>query len=758
MPLGQLEDTNEQPMMRPKSKLKQSDLEDYLSEMRHEPEWREKADKCIAYYDGEQRDTRTLKLLQERGLPILVRNEIAPAIDILLGMEAKNKTRSKIVSDSKDSEAEEVARALTSEVIKVERITRTGRACSDAYAEQLKAGLSWVEVAEEDNKFLGPDRVQNINRNEIYWDWRSKRHDLMDCRYLIRRRFVDKDIAIGFFPKQKDLIEHSMNDWANWDAWENSVHHGYLAECYDLENSRTSMPRDEWVSTDRKRICLYETWYRVFENILVFIDQRGIVREFDKKNLAHQTIVSSGMAELSKSLTSKVRIAWWIGPHLVSDEPSPYNHNFYPYVPFWGFRDDKHKMPYSLVSRMLSPQDEINARSSKLMDILSSKRTTMDSDALDLKYNNIAKVRTQVASANSFVVLNPNRKNIDGFKVETDITLSDRQFELMQSASAAIKEISNINTAMQGQSSGNNQSGIAVNSLIEQGNIGAAELSDNFRYGRTLVSELILASVKKRIGKKPTTIQIGGDNDLKEQEEDQQIHLNQPTTDENGMNYISNSVFHSRTEVEIEEIPSHQSVKQQQFMDMLEFIKNLPPEVAMAVAPYLALTSDLEYKKEIFEILKNMAGQGDPADQTSEQQQQQAMEKAMEELALRKEEALVSKEEANAKKLQTESVTNKVEATYSAVQSAGALAQVPELIPTADSILKSAGFEDENEYPVAQVEQPVNMTDGNIPPETALPVDAIQGNTNTSPMFPDRPSSPVEGMDTGIETQTIKDN
>ena len=754
MALGIYEEDDE-PLMRPKSKLKQSDLESFLDEMRVEPEWREKADKCIAYYDGEQRDTRTLKLLQERGLPVLVRNEIAPAIDILLGMEAKNKTRSKIVSDSKEGEAEDVARALTSEVIKVERVTRTGRACSDAYAEQLKAGMSWVEVAEEDNKFLGPDRVQHINRNEIYWDWRSKRPDLMDARYLIRRRFVDTDIAIGLFPKHKDLIKHSIADWANWDAWENSVHQGYLADCYDLEHSRTTIPRDEWVSTDRKRICLYETWYRVFENILVFTDQRGIVREYDKKNLAHQTIVASGAAELSKSLTSKIRIAWWIGPHLISDEPSPYNHNFYPYVPFWGFRDDKHNMPYALTFRMISPQDEINARASKLMDILSSKRVTMDADAIDLKYNNIAKVRTQVASANSFVVLNPNRRNIDGFKVETDITLSDRQFELMQSASNAIKEISGINTAMQGQSSGNNQSGIAVNSLIEQGNIGAAELNDNFRYGRTLVSELILASVKKRIGKKPTNILIASEDEGKENEN---IALNQPTTDEQGMNYISNSVMHNRTLVEIEEIPSHQSVKQQQFMDLLEFTQNLPPEVAMAVAPYLALTSDLEYKKEIAEVLRNMSGQGDPDDQTDEQQQAAAMQKAMEELQMRMEEAKVAKEEATAKKIQSETVTNKVESTYSAVQSAGALAQVPELIPTADSILQSAGFEDENEFPVAQVEQPVNMTDGIIPPETALPVGENTGNANSSPMFPDRVVSPEEGMNTGIETQTIEDN
>ena len=751
-------DNNESSMMRPKGKLSQSDLEEFLSEMRHEPEWRDLADKAQRYYDGEQRDSRTLITLKERGLPVLVRNEIAPAIDILLGMEAKNKTRTKIVSDSKEGEAEEVARGLTSEVIKLERQTRSGRACSDAYGSQVKSGLGWVEVANEDNKFLGDMRVQEVHRKEIYWDWRSKRPDLMDARYLIRRQFIDKDITIGMFPKNKELIEHTLSSWANWDAWETSINHAYLSGCYDLEHNRTTIPQDEWISTDRKRICVYEVWYRVYENILVFTDQSGITREFNKKDLRHVALVGSNLVTLEKSLTSKVRIAWWIGPHLISDEHSPYNHNFYPYVPFWGFTDDKHGMPYGLTKRMMSPQDEINARLSKLMDILSSKRVVMDKDALAIKFNNIAKVRQQVAGSNSFIVLDENRKNLDGFKVETDIPLSDRQFELMNSASNAIKQISGINTAMQGQGQGNNQSGIAVNALIEQGNTGTAELNDNQRYGRTLVSELLLASVKQKIGKNPHSVTI--DNSEKDEKEET-INLNQSVTDENGMQYISNSVFQSRTEVELEEIPSHQSVKQQQFMDMMNFAKTLPPEMAAAVSPYLALTSDLEYKKEIAKVLRNMSGQGDPNDQSSEQQDAAAMQKQMEELAMRKEEALVAKEEATADKIKSETVNNRVESTYSAVQSAGSLAQVPELIPTADSILQSAGFEDQNSFPVATVDQQVQMTDGNIPQQQqALPEgnNLTTGQANTSPMFPPVADTAANGINEGIETQSIEDN
>jgi len=739
-------------LSKPKSKLSQEKLELFLSEMRHEWNWRDRANRCCAYYDGEQRDSKSLHTLQSRGLPILVRNEIAPAIDVLLGMEAKNKTRTKVVADSRDENKENVAKALTSEMIKTERVTRTARACSDAYAEMLKSGLSWVEVANEDDKFRGDIAVNNVNRKEIYWDWRAKRPDLLDARYLIRRQFIDKDTATAMFPEHKELIDNMIANWSNWDAWETSLNHQYLAGCYDLEHSRTTMPQDEWISTDRKRVCIYEVWYRTVQNTTVFTDPNGIVQEFDKNNLAHATLVAAGIVELQKSRSSNVRITWYIGPHQISDEPTPYNHKFFPYVPFWGFRDDEHQMPASLVARMLSPQDEINARLSKLMDLLSSKRVIADSDAFDLRYNNMAKVREQVASANSFILTNPDRKKDAGINIQTDITLADRQYEMLNSASQALKEIAGINTAMQGQATQSNQSGIAVNSLIEQGNIATAELNDNFRYSRTMVSELILASIKAKLSNKEQSITIKNDDIATE---DETVILNQQAIDDVGQPYIANSIMQSRTEVEIEEIPAHQSVKQQQFLDLMDFTKKLPPEMAMTVAPYLVLTSDLEYKKEIYEALKQGAGGGDE-EMTPEQQEAMEKQKQLDDLMMRKEEALVAKEEAMADKLRAETVSTSIGSTYEAVQSAGALSMQPELIPVADSILKSSGFEDQNEFPIATVQNQVRMTDGQVPQQ--MQEDELPISNNTSPMYPDVMPSAGEGLNTGIETHRIEDN
>lgn len=113
-------------------------------------------------------------------------------------------------------------------------------------------------------------------------------------------------------------------------------------------------------------------------------------------------------------------------------------------------------------------------------------------------------------------------------------------------------------------------------------------------------------------------------------------------------------------------------------------------------------------------------------------------------------------------KIKAETVTKNIESEFSSVQAAGSLAMQPELIPTADSLLQSAGFEDQNEFPIAQVDQQlpaqVDMVDDALPPEAdRMPLpEGVE--MNTSPNSPPVMSNPGEGMQEGIETQATEDN
>ena len=97
-------------------------------------------------------------------------------------------------------------------------------------------------------------------------------------------------------------------------------------------------------------------------------------------------------------------------------------------------------------------------------------------------------------------------------------------------------------------------------------------------------------------------------------------------------------------------------------------------------------------------------------------------------------------------------VETNVKSTYSAMQSGQAIASMPPIVPIADSVLASAGFEDRDGAPVA------------VQPGQAVPlptryshqvrenIDGIPTQPNTDPLTPTPAASPAEGFQGGIET------
>ena len=76
--------------------------------------------------------------------------------------------------------------------------------------------------------------------------------------------------------------------------------------------------------------------------------------------------IYQGIARVEHANISKVRRSYWLGPHCLFDGPTPYSHHYFPYVPFWGAREDNTNIPYGFVRRMKFSQDSINSGISKL--------------------------------------------------------------------------------------------------------------------------------------------------------------------------------------------------------------------------------------------------------------------------------------------------------------------------------------------------------------------------------------------------------
>ena len=579
-----------------------------VEDIRDQPEWRKEADKAADYYDGNQLDAETLSMLEERGMAPLITNLIKPNIDLVLGLEAKTRSDWRVIADTE--EYQDVAEALSQRLHEVERETRADRACSDAYAGMVKTGVGWVEVSRESDPFKYPYRVNSIHRREMYWDWLAKDPDLSDARYIIRKRWFDYDVVALHFPKQKKLLEASRGRWdGNW--LEIASEDPELANAFDQERG-SGLADYEWQNADRQRICLFEVWYKApIHGVVLRIQDRTI--EFDPKNDAHRAAVEMGLTQPIKAVYQQQRLAIWAGPHRLYDGKAHTKRP--PYVPFWGFKEDLTGVPYGLIRNMISPQDEINARRRKLMNLLSSKRIIADSDALDTRVNSFRDVADEVARPDSIIVLNPNRRNANAFLFESDLNLSNQQFEIMKDAEAGIQNVTGIHNAMMGSDS-QAKSGLAINSLVEQGTTTLAELSDNYRYSRRMVGEMLVDMIREDM-REPMQIIVG------EGKRKRPIQLNVPVQNpETGMPELMNDVGRSQVKVALEDVPSTPSYRAQQMTMLTQVIQAMPPEAQAIMAPAFVELSELPNRQELADQMRQMMGiQSGEEEQDPEKQQ-----------------------------------------------------------------------------------------------------------------------------------------
>jgi len=606
------------------SALPRAQVETFLNEIKHQPHWRREADCAADYYDGNQLSPETVEKLKDRGQPPLVANLIKPTIDTVLGMEAKTRSDWRVRPEDDEECSDDLAEALSVKLKHAEIESRADRAISDAYAAQCKAGLGWVEVAREHDPFKCPYRVHYVHRREIFWDWRAEQPDLTDARYLVRRRWLEMDHAIALMPQYASLFRMTTGGWAGFDPLVEQD--TQLVQSWEIERD-TRITATDWRDIQRMRICLYEIWYRKWVRGYIMTLPNGTVMEVDFNNPRHNEAIVSGIAKVKQATFQKVRLAWYTGPHFLYDVPSPYKHNQFPYVPFFGYREDLTNVPYGLIRSMISPQDEVNARKSKMLWSLNSRRVVTDADAV-LDHNRAA---SEVARSDAYIILNANRKPTSQFRVDTGGELASQQFQVLQESKQEIAEASGIHKSMQGQTSGAT-SGLAINSLVEQGLNTLAEINDNFRYSRRLVGEMLFDLVKQNLMQGPARVTIGEGKNKKV------IQLNQQAIDEQtGQPTVMNDVARVKAKVVLDDVPSSPTYRMQQLQMLTEITKSLPPQLQGFVVDFVIEATDMPGRHALADRLRAAVGIQDPEQQAAAQQaqaQQAQDQKAMQDKLL----------------------------------------------------------------------------------------------------------------------------
>lgn len=711
-------------------------------EIQYQPNWRAVADKEMDYADGNQLDGELVQRQKALGIPPAIENLIGPALLSVQGFEAKSRTDWRVTPDG-ETEGQEVADALNYKLNQAERHSKADNACTDAFRSQIGAGLGWVEVSRESDPFKYPYRCAAVHRNELHWDMKAREPDLSDARYMVRKRWMPHSRAALAFPKQKELIEQSAGRWTGFmeAVREDGEASTGLSKAWDDERG-WSVEEQMWYDPATKHVCLFECWYRTWQEVLVLKSPDGRVVEYDKKNEAHNYALATGTTKATKAVISKVRRSYWLGPHRLDDGPSPYSHPHFPYVPFWCFKEDRTGVPFGFIRGMMYQQDALNSGTSKMRWGMSSVRTERTKGAVAMTDTNF---RTMVARVDADIVLDAEHMARPGakFEVHRDFAMNEQQYKMINDARAAIERVSAITSGFAGKQ-GTATSGKQEDTQVEQSNQTLASVMDSFKRGRAMIGDMLLSFIMEDIGKEPASVTIEGDA----VSEARIIELNQPKRDEEaGYEYLSNDVSRTRLKVALEDVPSTSSFRGQQLNAMAEAVKSLPAEYQAAALPFMVSLMDIPNKKDVIAALKEVKQQ-----QTPEQIQQQieqgikdGVTKAGLDIKAKELELKYSPDKLQAEiaRIVSETVESGIRASFSAMQAAQVIATTPQTAPIADLLMKSAGY---------QAPTPEGV-DPNYPmpamPASDAPMPEVRENTSPQlPPVPQQPASPMQGIET----------
>lgn len=595
------------------------ELSNLMGDIDAQPDWRTPANKCCQYYDSEQLPPEIKAKLREMGQPELVYNLIKPVVNGVLGMEARTRSDLVITADDPNDEIEELVSALNEEYKDARRLGDAEIAESDAYASMIKSGVGWIEVYRNPYPMQSAYKINFVHRDEIYWDSNAKQRDLSDCRWLLRRRWIDYDEAYTMFPDKKDILERSINN--DWDSFIGDTNTqaiegnnpGYEAAWADYQ--KFTRKETEWLQPKRKRVLLQCVYYSVFEQVTLLEFENGRVEEYDNSNRIQNAFVATGKATVRIAPVRSIREAWFVGPTKVRDVPCKAPHGWYPLVPMWGYRRDANNMPYGMIADMISPQDSVNFRYIKLTAALNHKTIIMDDDATNL---NDRQVKEQVNSVDGMIKLNPERRNkktIDeAFQIRPNTDISSQQFQLAQDSRTLIEQTAGVYSAMMGEGK-SGQSGTAINSLIEQGATTLAEINDNYRYGRLLLGRLVMLYLFEDMkNKKNIKVTVFKEDKSKRK----QVLINAEVS---GEPRLTNDMTKLRSHVALAPIQSTPTFRAQMAQQLTQVTQNLPPQVQMSVIDMILELMDIPNKGEYLDRVRGALGvQKDPEAMTPEEQ------------------------------------------------------------------------------------------------------------------------------------------
>ncbi len=640
------------------------------------------------YYDNDQWTEEDAQTLKDRGQAPICYNVISQTINWIIGSEKRGRTDFSVLPRGKEDA--KPAERKTQLLKYLADVNRTTFHRSRAFEDSVKVGVGWLEDGVTDDDDKEPVYSRYESWRNILWDSASTEYDIEDCRYLIRNKWVDLDVAIAYFPERAAMLERSASasdryggDLANGD------------EIMDFaEDERETLGRGVAEhSANRQRVRLLEVWFKRPERVKKVLGGALSGEIVDPNNPQHAEAVQAGM--VGERMMMRMNVAIMTTNGLCYVGASPYKHNRYPFTPIWGYRRGRDGMPYGVIRSLRDIQDDINKRASKAQFILSTNKTIMEEGAV----KDMAEFMEEVARPDGVIVVQANKR----LDINVDRDLAASHMQLMSQGISMIQSVSGVTDELMGKTT-NAKSGVAIQARQEQGSMSTSKLFDNLRFAVQTQGEKTLSLVEQYFT------------------DQKQFRItNQRMTPE----YIDindglpeNDITRTKADFIISDAEWRASLRQAQTEQLMEMMTRMPPEVALVTIDLIVESMDLPNREEIVKRIRQVTGQRDPdateltpEEQQAEQskQQQAQYQQQVADAQLRGMIAKAVKDEVAAQKTMTDMAGTNVNTQKAAVEAAQTAMIAPGILPVADALLKESGFvsasEEQAQQEAAQQQQ-----------------------------------------------------
>lgn len=651
------------------------------------------------FYDHLQWTEEDAKTLQDRGQAPLVFNEIKAGVDWIIGTEKRARMDAKVLPREEDDR--DSAEVKTKLLKYLADANKTPFEESFAFKESVRAGVGWIEdgINTDPESELLYTRAESW-RNVLY-DSHSVKLDISDARYLFRWRWLDLDIAEEFFPDRKEKLRSAavgseiFGPEQDEDVWYLGTQLQHLDTMGNPVGRRSYISDALFTQNRRQRVKLIECWYYKPSTIKTLKGGDYDDELYDEANDSHKAAVADGTAEINNRFKMQMHVCIMTESDPIMMARSPYNHNSFPLTPVWCYRRARDNAPYGVIRGWRDPQEDLNKRHSKALFILSTTRTIADKDA----FEDVEEARQEIARPDTFLI----KKKGSEVNIERDVQLAQEHLLLMERDRNFIHNSGGITDQNRGIDK-RGLSGKAVEKLQDQGSLTTTEIFDNYRYAKQIAGSKRLSLIEQYYTMPKVARIVGTRGKL----EFVPINKVDPATGR-----ILNDITAFKADYVISEQDYRATLRQAMFETLVDMVSRMQPEIAIKFLDLVfQMNDDLPDREEFVARIRQINGFTPPDAKLSPEEQQANEERKAEmkeQSALAKQQLLlqieklaaeIEKLRAGASSLQAETVGKGVAAMKAATEAGQIVATIPAVAPVADELLKSAGFEDQNQPPL----------------------------------------------------------